>query len=316
MSILAIVHPSGLLAKELQGALDQDRGPWEAIRLLSTDEKEVGTLTEVRRAAAMVQRYEEGSLDAVDLVFFCGALERNRAALAKVGAGATAVLLSFDAAAGDGRPLVAGVNLDSTVRGQTLLSPHPGAILLAHLLHPLRGFGLEQAVATLVQPASMFDTAGLDELFDQTRRIVAITEKQPPTVFPRQLAFNLFRGAEPADHLAGLVRAVLGAELPVAVQVLQGSVFHCFSASLFVRFAEDPGEPAVRDALAAHPTIELSADGGLIGPIDAPASNRLLVGSVHRDPVQPAGYWLWAVMDNLTVGGADNAVAIAHAALG
>ncbi|HBL32028.1 MAG TPA: hypothetical protein DD490_34835, partial [Acidobacteria bacterium] len=64
--------------------------------------------------------------------------------------------------------VVAGVNTEAAHPGTLMVSPHPAVVLLAHLLHPLRELAPTSAVAHVIQPASLHDTAGLDELFEQT----------------------------------------------------------------------------------------------------------------------------------------------------
>ena len=46
-------------------------------------------------------------------------------------------------------------------------------------------------------------------------------------------------------------------------------------------------------------------------PIDAAAREEVVLGAVDRS--DSGGYWIWAVMDNLTCGGASNAMRIFEA---
>lgn len=309
MSSIAIVHPMSLLGKELRETLERLPGVGGDVRLLSNHEDEIGTLTEVAGAAAMVSRYEPEKLQGASIAFLCGTMEDNRPILGEIPAGTTAVLLSFDATAGDGQPVVAGVNDEAAGGHRVLLSPHPGVVLLAHLLHALRGLQVEEAVATLIQPASMRDDAGLEELFEQTRQIVAMTRRTPTPVFGAQLSFNLLPVPLPADPVAAQLQAVLPG-MPLALQILQGGVFHSVSASLYVRCAGSPTLQAVRKALAGHPHLEAADRPKHLGPIDAAASDKVIYGSVRKDEAG-GGFWLWTVMDNLTRGGALNALEIA-----
>ena len=98
--------------------------------------------------------------------------------------------------------------------------------------------------------------------------------------------------------------------MPLSIQLIQGGIFHCLALTLHVRCAAAPGAPAVRKALAASPFVELAEDPRHLGPIAAAASDRVMVGTVRRDE---GGIWIWAVMDNLTRGGAVNALEIAAA---
>lgn len=323
MSRLTVLHPTSLLGKELLEALAARPDLAADLKLLSLDEEEVGLLTEAVGSAAVVAAATAQEVEAADVLVVCGELAPYRELLAARRPDAGVVLLSSDAVADDGTAVVAGVNLEAARRGAVLVSPHPGAVLLAHLLHPLLPHGLRCAVATLVQPASVYDRPGLDELFAQAGRMVAMQSQSPSPLFGgRQLAFNLYPAPRPPRHLLAQVRSVLAADadtLALAASVLQGPIFHGFSAHLHVEMEDDLEASELRWRLADNPLVELfePQEGELdqLGPIDVPAHDRVVVGPVERDPAAAGsgartGYWIWAVMDNLTRGGAANALAI------
>lgn len=314
MTRLAVLHPSGLLGGELREALEGRGELWRELRLLTTRDDEAGTLTEVAGAAAMVTMLEPGDLERLDVAFFCGGIEESRPLIEALAPASTAIVLSPDAAPGDGRPVVAGVNLETACRGETILSPHPGAVFLAHLLHPLAEFGPRRPTATLLQPVSTHSRAALDELFEQTRGILRFEPDLPRTIFAAQLAFNVIPDQASSEHLVAHLEAVLGGGVEAAVQVVQAGVFHGYGASLHVELAADPGLGPVREALAAHPANELAVDPEHLGVIDAAGRGEVLVGAVEPEPA--GGYWIWAVMDNLTCGGAGNAMKILETVLG
>jgi aspartate-semialdehyde dehydrogenase len=309
VTAIAIVHPMNLLGKELRENLGSRPSRFTDFRLLSTKADEAGTLTEVGGAAAFVQPYQPDSLEGVPVAFFCGPIADNRPILASLPPETTAIVLSLDATLEDGMPVVAGVNPDAAVPGRALLSPHPAVVLLSHLLHPLQDLDPQEAVATLVQPASLRDDAGLEELFEQTRRIVAMIQKAPSPVFGTQLSFNLLPAPLPADPVAAELHAVLGGS-PVALQILQGGIFHSLSASLFVRLGGSPSVQALRKALSENPHLEAAERPKHLGPVEAAASDKVIFGTVRKD--EAGGFWLWAVMDNLTRGGALNAIEVAE----
>lgn len=312
MSDIAILHPTNLLGKELRDTLENRPGLGFDFRLLSTQEDEIGSLTEVAGAAALVAPYEPDSLRGVRLAFFCGSMEANRLPLQNLPPETTAIILSPDATAEDGFPVVAGVNTGAAQGQRVLISPHPAVVLVSHLLHPLRALDPAEAVATVIQPASMRDDAGLEELFEQTRQIVAMTRRSPTPVFGAQLSFNMLPTPLSPDPLAALLRSVLDGPPPVALQILQGAIFHSVSVSLYVRFAGQPSLQALRKAFKASPILELADKPRHLGPIDAAASDKVIYGNVREDEAR-GGFWLWAVMDNLTRGGALNAIEVAEA---
>lgn len=318
MTRVVVLSPTTLLGREVRGLLDADGERWQQAALLSTDEEEVGTVTESGGAAAIVSEASRKALEGVEVVFACGTLEQDRALLGDRPEGSTAILLSPAATRDDGRPVVAGVNPEAAAAGGVLVSPHPAAIALSYLLAPLVELAPESAAATVVLPVSMYGDQGLEDLLDQTRDILALSRDRRDSVFDRQLAFNLYPAPEGAGSWSALVRGVTGSEFPLALHAMQGAVFHGLSVSLFVRFPTDPGEEAVREALAGQMHVavsEVAVGGGRgpgsPGPIDAAAREDVLVGSVQPDAGFPGGYWIWAVMDNLTRGGALNAVEVA-----
>lgn len=315
----AIIEPLTLLGKELRdtlGASPVSDQLFSDVRLLSSIEDQIGNLTDIGKAAAFVARLDDDGLEKVDIAFLCGTAEQTRASLPLLAAGTTAVILSTDATVDDGRPVVAGVNGGRIRRGERLLSPHPGVILLGHLLAPLRALAIEEAVATAILPASLHDSPGIDELFEQSRQILSLTPRRPTPVFGAQLAFNLLpvrAEAGPVEAIAAQLQAVLGGNPPVALQTIQGSVFHSLSASVYVRCAQRVDAKALRKVLGQHPFVELARKPSHLGPIDAAAHDKVLVGAVREEATaadSPGAYWLWAAMDNLTRGGALNALAL------
>jgi len=316
--VLAIVEATTLLGKEVRDTLVGKPGLWSEVRLLTTREDELGALSEVAGAATFVRRADADGLSGVDLVFCCGTDEEARQVLLELPENATAVVLATDLkdyAAIAGQPIVSGVNFSRTQHGRVLLSPHPAVVLLAHLLHPLRGLGIEEAVATVIQPASMHGDPGIDELFEQTRQIVTMTQRRPSPIFGAQLAFNLLPTPASVQPLSAQLREVLAGDPPASLQLLQGGVFHSLAASVYVRFANRADAKSLRRTLGQHSHLELAKKPGHLGPVDAAAHEKILVGAVQEEPSTPGGFWLWAVMDNLTRGGALNAVEIAEEVL-
>ena len=313
MTAIAVLHPTNLQGKELRETLEARHPDWSDLRLLSTHEDEIGTLTEAAGAAALVGRYEPEALRGVDVAFFCGTAEESRPIVAELPAKTTAILLSPDATLEDGWPVVAGINSSAAQGRRALVSPHPAVVLLAHLLQPLRDFSPTEAVATLIQPASMKGQAGLEELFENSRQIVAMTSRTATPVFGTQLAFNVLPAFSAAETVGAQLHAVLSGPPPVALQILQGSVFHAVAASLFVRCPSNPTLAAFRTALGENPVLEAATKPRLLGPVDAAASDKVIFGSLRKDDT--GAFWLWAVMDNLTRGGALNALEIAEAVL-
>ncbi len=315
MSVLAIINPSTLVGKELRDRLGARRDLWQDLRLLSTHPDEAGRLTEVAGGAVVVQEFDGELLQDAEVVFLCGPRDNLGPALEAIPGTATGILLAPDAEETDGPAAIAGINAAALAEGGILVSPHPAVVAICHLLYPLAAFGPTTAVATVVQPASMYDEAGVDELFEQTRRILVFSGDRPEDVFQRQLAFNLLPLACPLPGLGAQTRNLLGTDAEIALHVLQGGIFHGISVSLFVRLRDDPGEAAVREALEASPVLRLEDEEPLLGPIDIASQDEMVIGEIVREPGAAGIYRLWAVVDNLTLGSALNALRIAEGLL-
>lgn len=318
MTILALVQPTDLLGREMRDALARRRDLWRDVRLLTTDDDEVGTLTEIGGGAALVQRLDPDDLRGAGCAVFCGPIEETRALLPALDPGATAIILSRGANLDDGVPIVAGVNLERARRGEILVSPHPGVVGLTNLLAPLLALEPTRATATLLAPASFTGAHGLEEVLEQTRGILAFHGDWPREVFGAQMAFNMLPENHDDGDLGRTVEKLLGGSgtggrSPIcALTSIRASVFHGCSLSVHVSFAADPGAERIAELLAGQPLIEVVEDPDDLGPIRAAARDEILVGRIEPSA---GGYWLWAVFDNLTVGGAQNALAVLEAIL-
>jgi aspartate-semialdehyde dehydrogenase len=180
------------------------------------------------------------------------------------------------------------------------------------VLYPLREHGLRRAEATLLQPISVFSTEALDQLFEQAKSLLTFQPVADSPYWPRQLAFNVLATEDTAANIRNEAQAILGDAVQVSAQLLQAGVFHGFAASVHLAFDSDPGAEALRAAYADRPNLRWANEEPL-GPVDAASTDDVLLG--HLRPERPGSYWLWSVMDNLTRGGASNAIAIAEALL-
>ena len=324
----ALFHSGSLLGREVRERVaERPAFVGRDIHLFSALDAEVGTLTEVAGAATFVRRYTPGDLEGVELAIFCDASATSREIAASRPSGTTAIFLGD--AAGDQNespisplpPIVAGINDALASRGGIWSSPHPAAVLLAHLLHPLRGLGIEEAVATVIQPASIEGEAGVDELFEDARQVFTMSGKRKNPIFGKQLAFNLLPTQSGTQPIAQALAAILQGEPPVALHVIQGGVFHGITVSLFVRsaavagLAAGAGAKAIKKALAANPHLELDDVPKGLGPIDAAGTDKVLVAPIRAEANAAGGFWIWATLDNLARGGALNALEIAEGLL-
>lgn len=312
MSRIAILEPSSLLGKELREQLGSRPELASEVRLYTQRQESVGMLTEVGGNAAMVQAWGPGELEDFDLLFICDPRPEELAVLDRLPSASNVIVVAPNASIAGGRPVIADESNGDLARGEILISPHPAVIGLAHLLRPLQDLGLEEAVATLLRPASMYDQEALEEMFAQTRALLDFKSPAAGDRFPHQVAFNVLPGPPEDAVVVEQLRALLSGEPRIAAHSLQAGVFHGISLSVFVQLEPGVEIEDVSAALSGHERLELSETPESVGPVEAAARETVLVGEVRHAVGRPGGFWLWAALDNLTRGGASNAVEIAQ----
>jgi aspartate-semialdehyde dehydrogenase len=316
MAVVAVVHPTSLLARELRERLEARPELCHDLRLLSVLEDEVGTVTESAGAATFVGRLDEDTIEGLDLLFLCGDIATDRGILERLPRGLPVILLSDGAGPDDAPAAVAGVRPEAIAGLDRVTSPHPAAVACVLLLDALRSLEPARADATVVTPVSSLGDAGIEELFEQTRGILAFSGAATRGKrFPAQIAFNLLPGEEDVGYVERSVTQALGEAFPVSLQLVTGGVFHGVAVSLRVELGRPAPAAEVRKHLGRSPWIRLARDPRRVGPVAAAGVEDLVVGTV-RATDRPGELWIWAAMDNLIRGGAANAVALAETLLG
>jgi len=201
--------------------------------------------------------------------------------------------------------------------------PHPVALVLADLLRPIEcGPGVEEAVAVVLRPAADYGQAGVEELREQTVRLLNCVEMSVDT-FGRQLAFNIV-----PEH--GLSCAVPGVEARITRQVgqllgwererlalrfLAVPLFYGHGVELRLRTPNGAGLEQVREALRDGGLEPDPGAGPLIStPMDVANERALRLGELSADGL--GGFWLWAVAGKSGTRSAEIAVDLARRAIG
>ncbi len=319
MTRIALIGTSTLMGEELKDELGRRRELWSDLRLLTFDADSMGKVADLDGAATFVNTLSEESLEGVDLIVLPGEKAAGHDLLAELPEEATLLIVAPSGPREDGYVLIDGVNLiegglpADAVGQRILVSPHPAAIALSLVLHPLRELGLERADGLLMLPSSIRGQEGLDELLEQSRRILNFQPDPPQQVFGHQLAFNLLPTPERSEPILADVATALGGGPRISLYLAQASIFHGCTLAIHLSFPGDPSVEKIRAALADGPFLSLSEEPHL-GPIDSAGRDDIQIASLGADGSgQTGGYWLVAVFDNLTRGGAKNAVAIVEA---
>ena len=313
---LGIVNPLTLVGNEIKTILRDRAFPFEKVVLLDSTGEEAGALTDVGDEPAIVGAVSDLELEDCDVVFFCGPAAGNHEWIEHARTDKfVAIDLSQPSAVEDGSLAVAGVNLDDA-SGPVLVSPHPVAIPIALILHQIEQISpIELCTATVVQPASAFDQAGVEELVAQTMSVLNV-KSVPHKIFDRQLAFNLYPAVEHSEaFITAQLRKLVGPETQIALFITQGTIFHGHTFSLFVKTRDALDAARITEALQKNKALAFAEGDQAFGTIDAAGRDEVLIAEVREDPSVKGGFWVWAVCDNLRRSSALNAVLIAEKVL-
>jgi aspartate-semialdehyde dehydrogenase len=218
-------------------------------------------------------------------------------------------------------------------------NPNCTTLAMTPVLAVLRDrFGLESITPTSFQAAGGSGQKGMDELVEQSAKLVGDRELlrrggRPEAlpagqVFPHPIAFNVVpqcMGFTESGYtveelkLRDEPRKILGlpelASHPTCVRV-PVLVGHSLSVRAVCR---DPVDlEAFRAACAAAPGVTVVDDPAADGyptPLECAGTDGVFVGRIRADLADPRAVLFWSVADNLRKGAALNAVQIAEVLL-
>ncbi len=322
---IAIAGASSLLGRELKDVLSESVFADAKFALLDEEDAQ-GQLDQVGDEVTFIQAISAGAFDRADFTFFCGSESLTQRHWRQALRSGSTVLDLSGALDQESGVLVRAPWLGTETAAVDLYTPaivpaHPAVITLALLLGRLHeAAGARFAAATVLEPASEFGRAAMDELHQQTVSLLSF-QSLPRAVYDAQAAYNMLGGlgesaAVTFSALESRIRrqfraltANRGPEL--AVQVIHAPVFHCFTFSIAVEL-ERPVEIAALEATLSGEHVDL-----VLEETDSPSNlaatgqNEILVRMRPELPGRNASaasrLWLWVAIDNLRLS-AQNAV--------
>ena len=325
---IAIAGASTLVGRELKDALSES--PLAAANFALLDENDaLGKLDQVGDEVTFVQAIGEDTFDHADFTFFTGSDELTRKHWRQaLRAGSTVLDLSgaLDQETG---VLVRAPWLGPESATADLFTPavapaHPAALALALLIERLRQAAVVRfAAATVLEPASQYGRAAMDELHQQTVNLLSF-QGLPRAIYDTQAAYNLLAGlgegarANLAASAARIRRHYEALAAPggpqLALQLIHAPVFHGHTFSIIVELERPVAIAALEEALSGDHVDLVLEDTDSPSNLAATGQNDVLVRMrpelTVRNPLESSRIWLWAATDNLRLF-AQNAVACA-----
>jgi len=330
---IAIVGAASIRGKQLNEALAESSFAASEF-LLMDDEQALGQLEAVGDEITFIQPITADSFDHVDFTFFAGTAELTRRhwqAAQKAGSSIVDLSAALEGEPGVlvcapwvqeaiGEGAVAGA---PNLHTPAIVSAHPATLVLALLLERLQRAGaIRQVSATVLEPASEYGRAALDELHQQTVTLLSF-QGIPTQVYDVQVAFNTVGAfgeaakislAESESRIRRQYALLSGGRLPqLSLQLIHAPVFHGHTFSIAVEYERQVTLEEIEATLsAAHLHViqgDADAPGNLNSIGDQDVSVRVRLD--EESASQSRRLWLWASADNLELA-ALNAVECAQ----
>jgi aspartate-semialdehyde dehydrogenase len=324
---IAIAGASSLIGRELKDALNESPLAAASITLLDEEEAQ-GSIDQVGDEVTFIQAITADAFEHADFTFFCGSENLTRLHWRQaLRSGSTVLDLSgvLDQEAG---VLVRAPWLGVDATSADLFTPavvpaHPAALALGILMERLhQAAPVREAAVTILQPASEFGRAAMDELHQQTINLLSF-QSLPREFYDAQAAYNLLGGmgegtkvnlsaveARIRRHYQALSQ---GRWPALAMQLVHAPVFHGHTFSIFVELERPVEVPALEAALSGERVDLVLEDTDSPSNLAATGQNDVLVRLRPEIPARGTAVsrlWLWAATDNLRLN-AQNAVACA-----
>jgi aspartate-semialdehyde dehydrogenase len=329
---IGIVGASSLAGKELSEELATSSFAASDVVLLDV-EAAAGQVTAAADEVSFIQRLEASSFERMDFVFFAGeAGVTTKHWQDARRAGASIVDLTYALEGEKGVlvrvPWVAEVLAEKTsqkfpdLNTPAVVAAHPVAVVLALVAGKLkRKLPLASVAATVLEPASEYGRAAMDELHQQTVNLLSF-QALPREQYDAQVSFNVLPELGEAakvklgttekrirDHYAGLSDGELPA---LALQMVQAPVFHGYVISLLVELRTAATVNEVETALAGDHIDVVSGESDPPSSLSAAGQEDIMV-RVRKDSgdeEKGTRFWIWLAADNLKLS-ALNAIACA-----
>ena len=322
---IAIAGASSLVGRELKDVLSESPLASASFALLD-EEVAQGQLDQVGDEVTFIQAISADAFDQADFTFFCGSENLTRRYWRQALRSGSTVLDLTGALDQESGVLVRAPWLGTAAAAVDLFTPavvpaHPAVIAIALLLERLsHAAPIRFAAATVLEPASEFGRAAMDELHQQTVSLLSF-QSMPRAVYDAQVAYNLLAGLGEAatvslDATEARIRRqyealTAGRGAALAVQVIHAPVFHGHTFSIAVEMERPLEFAALEEALSGEHVDVVLEDTDSPSNLAATGQNDVLVRlrpeAVGRNSNVASRVWLWAAADNLRLR-AQNAV--------
>ncbi len=183
---------------------------------------------------------------------------------------------------------------------------------------------IKRVVVSTYQSVSGSGKEAIDELWDQTKGMYVPGQEVAPSVYPKQIAFNVIPhidvflddGSTKEEwKMVAETKKIIDPSIKVTATCVRVPVFVGHSEAINIEFEDFLDEEEARDILREAPgimVIDKRENGGYATPVECVGDFATFISRIRQDSTIENGINLWCVSDNLRKGAALNAVQIAE----
>ncbi|MFT6530501.1 MAG: aspartate-semialdehyde dehydrogenase [Limimaricola cinnabarinus] len=326
---VVVVGATGNVGREMLNILDERAFPIEEIVVLAS-RRSLGTEVSFGDRTLKTQDLAAFDFTGWDIALFAVGSEATKEYAPKAASQGCVVIdnSSLYRMDPDVPLVVPEVNADA-VMGYTkkniIANPNCSTAQMVVALKPLHDRArIKRVVVSTYQSVSGTGKDAIDELWNQTKGMYVPGQEVEPSVYPRQIAFNVIPhidvfmedgGTKEEWKMMVETKKILDPSIKLTATCVRVPVFVGHAESINIEFEEFLDEDEARDILREAPgilVIDKREPGGYVTPVECVGDYATFISRIRQDGTVENGLNLWCVSDNLRKGAALNAVQIAE----
>ncbi len=326
---VVVVGATGNVGREMLNILDERQFPVDEIAALAS-RKSLGTEVSFGDRTLKTQDLDTFDFTGWDIALFAIGSDATKIYAPKAASQGCVVidnssLYRYDP---DVPLVVPEVNADA-VMGYTkkniIANPNCSTAQMVVALKPLHDRArIKRVVVSTYQSVSGTGKEAIDELWNQTKGIYVPGQEVEPSVYPKQIAFNVIPhidvfldsgDTKEEWKMSTETKKILDPKIKVTATCVRVPVFVGHSESVNVEFEDFLDWEEATEILREAPgclVIDKREPGGYATPIECVGEYATYISRIRQDQTIDNGLNMWIVSDNLRKGAALNAVQIAE----
>ncbi|MCA8878625.1 MAG: aspartate-semialdehyde dehydrogenase [Rhodobacteraceae bacterium] len=326
---VAVVGATGNVGREMLNILAERAFPVDRIAALAS-RRSLGTEVSFGDKTLTTADLETFDFKGWDMALFAIGSDATKAFAPKAAAAGCVVidnssLYRYDPLVPLVVPEVNAAAVDGYKNKNIIANPNCSTAQMVVALKPLHDRArIKRVVVSTYQSVSGSGKEAMDELWNQTKGIFVPGQEVEPSVYPKQIAFNVIphidvflEDGQTKEEwkMVAETKKILDPNIKVTATCVRVPVFVGHSEAVNIEFEDFLDEDEARDILREAPgimVVDKREPGGYVTPVECVGDYATFVSRIRQDSTIENGLNLWCVSDNLRKGAALNAVQIAE----